>query len=181
MQVRQEAGATGLEPATSGVTGPNPRRRRSATSHHEWAQVQRLFSRRNSCSAWLRRSSSRRLGHEWATTAHGPLTYHVPPSATGRKPWQRFWPVPAASAPIGFAAECHRLRPRSAGCSWKTPRLPFSTTSPPPPDAWLARAIWPRDGLQDHQRSTFVDGASWHIVRKPGGASISARPRSFLG
>jgi hypothetical protein len=62
-----ETGATGLEPATSGVTGrlgrdEDPRRPRLNGA------VCRCFSLwRNILSAWLSCSSNRRLGHEWAT------------------------------------------------------------------------------------------------------------------
>jgi hypothetical protein len=43
-----------------------------------------------------------------------PPPYHVLPSATGRNPRQRFWLVLAASAPIRFATDCHRLQPRGS-------------------------------------------------------------------
>jgi hypothetical protein len=60
-------GATGLEPATSGVTGrvgPHDARQRTPLSR----LICRCFSSpRHIVSAWLSQSSKRRLGHEWAT------------------------------------------------------------------------------------------------------------------
>jgi len=60
-------GATGLEPATSGVTGRvghNDAQRRTCLNGF----ICRHFSRsRCRGSAWLSQSSNRRLGHEWAT------------------------------------------------------------------------------------------------------------------
>jgi hypothetical protein len=60
-------GATGLEPATSGVTGRvghNDDRRRTPLN----VLICRRFSSRGWLrSAWLSQSSERRLGHEWAT------------------------------------------------------------------------------------------------------------------
>ncbi len=60
-------GATGLEPATSGVTGRVGRNdaRRRATQN---ALICRCFlAQGRALSAWLSQSSGRRLGHEWAT------------------------------------------------------------------------------------------------------------------
>ena len=64
---RYFTGATGLEPATSGVTG--------RVRHHDaWRRARsnqlicRLFSpTRRFRSAWLSQTRSRLLGHEWAT------------------------------------------------------------------------------------------------------------------
>jgi hypothetical protein len=64
---RDLTGATGLEPATSGVTGrvgDNDARRRTPPN----VLICRRFSvHRSTLSAWLSQSSDRRLGHEWAT------------------------------------------------------------------------------------------------------------------
>ena len=71
--ISRETGATGLEPATSGVTGRVGRhdaRRRTPLNGHicrafqPWSQAG---------TAWLSQSSIRRLGHEWATRSclHG--------------------------------------------------------------------------------------------------------------
>ena len=67
LQALRETGATGLEPATSGVTG--------RVGHHDAPRrtplngiICRHFSYRDRLrSAWLSHMSSRRLGHEWAT------------------------------------------------------------------------------------------------------------------
>jgi hypothetical protein len=57
-------GATGLEPATSGVTGVT-KALRPASSNELICRA--LFALRWPRSAWLRGSFKRRLGHEWAT------------------------------------------------------------------------------------------------------------------
>jgi hypothetical protein len=128
-----KTGATGLEPATSGVTGRvghNDVRRRTALNV--------LICRRFSCGGWLRsgwlsQSSDRRLGHEWATksclyrqrsdrwgASSRPPPYLFGGPATGRNPWQRFWLVRAVFGAIPFATGCHRLRPL---CSINAPCL----------------------------------------------------------
>ena len=58
-------GATGLEPATSGVTGVT-KALRPASSNELICRA--LFALRWPRSAWLRGSFKRRLGHEWATS-----------------------------------------------------------------------------------------------------------------
>jgi hypothetical protein len=69
-------GATGLEPATFGVTGRVGRhdaRRRTPLNGH----ICRAFQLRSQArTAWLSQSSNRRLGHEWATKScrHGQRT-----------------------------------------------------------------------------------------------------------
>jgi hypothetical protein len=71
LQALQKTGATGLEPATSGVTGRighNDAERRSTSSNH----ICRYFpAPPHFGSAWLSESSCGRLGHEWATADGG--------------------------------------------------------------------------------------------------------------
>jgi hypothetical protein len=62
-----ETGATGLEPATSGVTGQfggHDRRRRDPTNT---AICRGFLQQRSYDTAWLHGSPNRCLGHEWAT------------------------------------------------------------------------------------------------------------------
>jgi hypothetical protein len=67
LQALLKTGATGLEPATSGVTG----RVRHDGSRQRFAPnglvCRRFSSRAHGTSAWLSQPSARRLGHEWAT------------------------------------------------------------------------------------------------------------------
>jgi hypothetical protein len=67
LQALRETGATGLEPATSGVTGrtsgfvPN----RSKPRDPRWLLALRRFRRGR--PAWLNGGDPERLGHEWGT------------------------------------------------------------------------------------------------------------------
>jgi len=84
-------GATGLEPATSGVTGRIRHRdtwRRTPSNN----VICRYFSpRRRLRSAWLSQSSTRRLGHEWPTS---PKTTAGLEEARRRHPIKRAEPTP---------------------------------------------------------------------------------------
>jgi hypothetical protein len=75
-------------------------------------RVRRRDSRRSASST---RRTRQRAG---ATREPGrPFQDNLPrlrSSATGRNPRQRFWLVFGASAPIRFAAGCHRLQPRGS-------------------------------------------------------------------
>jgi hypothetical protein len=134
LQALQKREGTGLEPATSGVTGRvgyNDAARRAPLND----VISRHFSSLGRLRfAWLSQSSDRRLGHEWATkpclqrqraapgattspgtpcTTRGRLDppYHGATAATGCNPGQRLSPIWAEFAAIPFATGCQRLRP----------------------------------------------------------------------
>ena len=67
VQRKRATGATGLEPATSGVTGRVGDQDARRLSGAERPHLQAFFAPRPTRSAWLSQSSTRRLGHEWAT------------------------------------------------------------------------------------------------------------------
>ena len=73
LQALRETGATGLEPATSGVTGRVGAPRRPAKNASEQPICRAFQLWRQAGTAWLSQSSNRRLGHEWATKSclHG--------------------------------------------------------------------------------------------------------------
>jgi hypothetical protein len=126
MRVRK-TGATGLEPATSGVTGRvghDDVRRRTPLN----GPICRYFSpRRRTGSAWLSQSSDRRLGHEWATK-----------SCLHRKRPERFGlqrgPRSEGSAPPLSGACRPAGRSREDGRPGATPLASASGTGP---------ATWP--------------------------------------
>ena len=63
------AGATGLEPATSGVTGRLGHDDASRQTPLSRRICRHLSQQRNILPAWLSQSPNRCLGHEWATEA----------------------------------------------------------------------------------------------------------------
>jgi hypothetical protein len=100
---RDFTGATGLEPATSGVTGRvrhNDARRRVTQNE----PICRCFSAQGrASSAWLSQSCNRRLGHEWATES----CLHGQRAGSGRSPSLRARPRRQASRrrpPSGVAS-----------------------------------------------------------------------------
>ena len=64
---RSFTGATGLEPATSGVTGRVGHDDGGRRTPQNSRICRHFSSYRYTLSAWLSQSSHRRLGHEWAT------------------------------------------------------------------------------------------------------------------
>jgi hypothetical protein len=90
-------GATGLEPATSGVTGRigyNDAQRRASLNN---LICRLLFALRRLHIAWLSRSSNQRSGHEWATKCCLGKTIHLRLSRW-RAPSGKSHAIPAGSA-----------------------------------------------------------------------------------
>jgi hypothetical protein len=84
-----------------------------------------------------------------------PPPYHL--AATSRNPRQRFWLVRAASAPIRFATDCHRLQPRgSIKAASSVVRIGYVATEASPRSR--ARSSYGLTSRVVIVRSSFGDG-----------------------